>query len=169
MQLARLFLIPTFLDYLIHLKFIAYDMLLLCPFSQWGMVPEQQKSVQCGWRTCGWWLLNLLLTTFSQVAKRFLICKYISHYLPLALSHYIISSWFAKKPDNSYATHFYSLASPVECKSIRAFAQINMSHFVVRSRGERSSLQQGNDSQIGYLFFSYFNLFNPFCIFDDGI
>ena len=45
-----------------------------------------------------------LLTTFSQVAKRFFIWKYISHYLPLALSHYIISSWSAKKPGNRYTT-----------------------------------------------------------------
>ena len=71
MQLARLFLIPTFLDYLIHLKLIAYDMLLLCPFSQWRMVPEQQKSVQCEWRICGWWLVNLLLTTFPKLPRDF--------------------------------------------------------------------------------------------------
>ena len=53
---------------------------------------------------------------------------------------------------------------------MRAFAQINLSQFAVRSRGERSRLQQGNDSQISYLsIFFYFDLFNPFCIFDDGI
>ena len=49
-----------------------------------------------------------------------------------------------------------------------AFAQINLSQFVVRSRGEGSCLQQGGDSQISYLF-SFFNLFNHFCKFDDGI
>ena len=43
---------------------------------------------------------------------------------------------------------------------MRVFAQINLSQFGVRSRGERSRLQQGNDSQISYLFFSYFNLFS---------
>ena len=47
----------------------------------------------------------------------------------------------------------YSLASPEECKLMRAFAQINLSQFAVRSRGEWSHLQQGNDSQISYLFF----------------
>ena len=54
----------------------------------------------------------------------------------------------------------YSLASPEECKLMRAFAQINLSQFAVRSCGERSHLQQGNDSQISYLFFSYLNLFS---------
>ena len=34
---------------------------------------------------------------------------------------------------------------------MRAFVQINLSQFAVRSRGERSRLQQGNDSQISYL------------------
>ena len=51
----------------------------------------------------------------------------------------------------------YSLASP---ELMRAFVQINLSQFAVRSCGERSHLQQGDDSQISYLF-SYFNLFNP--------
>ena len=45
---------------------------------------------------------------------------------------------------------------------MRAFAQINLSQFAVRSRGERSRLQQGHGSQISFLF-SYFNPFNPFC------
>ena len=39
---------------------------------------------------------------------------------------------------------------------MRAFAQINLSQFAVRYRGERSRLQQGNDSQISYLFFFLF-------------
>ena len=67
-----------------------------------------------------------------------------------------------------HTEHYYSLASPEECKLMRAFAQINLSHFAVRSRGEWSHLQQGDNSQISYLF-SYFNLFNPFYKFDDGI
>ena len=40
---------------------------------------------------------------------------------------------------------------------MRAFAQTNLSQFAVRSRGERSLLQQGDNSQINYLF-SYFNI-----------
>ena len=65
----------------------------------------------------------------------------------------------------------YSLASPEECKLMRVFVQINLSQSVVRSRGERSHLQQGNDSQISYLFFFLIliSLANSFCIFDDGI
>ena len=51
---------------------------------------------------------------------------------------------------------------------MRAFAQINLSNFAVRSCGEQSHLQQGDNSQISYLL-SYFNLFNPFYKFDDGI
>ena len=89
------------------LKFITNDILLLCPFSWWH--GAQQNFAVCVVWISGWWLVNLLLTTFSQVAKRFFIWKYISHYLPLALSHYIISSWSAKKPDNSYATHSFVL------------------------------------------------------------
>ena len=54
----------------------------------------------------------------------------------------------------------YSLASPEEFKLMRAFVQINLSQFAVRSCGEWPCLQQGNDSQISYLFFSYFNLFS---------
>ena len=38
---------------------------------------------------------------------------------------------------------------------MRAFAQINLSQFAVRSRGERSRLQQGDDMQVSYYFFSY--------------
>ena len=38
---------------------------------------------------------------------------------------------------------------------MRAFAQINLSQFAVRSRGERSRLQQGDDIQVSYYFFSY--------------
>ena len=34
---------------------------------------------------------------------------------------------------------------------MRAFAQINLSQFAVRSRGERSHFQQEDDSQISYL------------------
>ena len=53
---------------------------------------------------------------------------------------------------------------------MRAFAQINLSQFAVRSHGERSRLQQGNNSQISYLFFFILiSLANSFCIFDDGI
>ena len=44
---------------------------------------------------------------------------------------------------------------------MRAFVQINLSQLAVRSRGERSHIQQGDDS--------YFNIFKPFCKFDDGI
>ena len=52
---------------------------------------------------------------------------------------------------------------------MRAFAQINLSQ--LRSCGERSCLQQGNDSQISYLFFFLIliSLANSFCIFDDGV
>ena len=60
-----------------------------------------------------------------------------------------------------------SLASPEECKLMRAFAQINLSQFVVRSCGERSCLQQEDDSQISFFFL--FNLFYPFSKFDDGV
>ena len=35
---------------------------------------------------------------------------------------------------------------------MRAFVQINLSQFAVRSRGEWSRLQQGDDSQISFLF-----------------
>ena len=59
------------------------------------------EGKKCAVSICGRWLVNLLLTTFSQVAKRFFILKYISHYLSLALSHYIISFLSAKEPDNS--------------------------------------------------------------------
>ena len=54
---------------------------------------------------------------------------------------------------------------------MRAFVQINFSQFVVRSRGEWSILQQGNDSQKSYLFIFLIliSLANSFCIFDDGI
>ena len=45
---------------------------------------------------------------------------------------------------------------------MRVSAQINLSQFAVRSCGERSRLQQGDNSQISFLF-SYFNPFNPFC------
>ena len=38
---------------------------------------------------------------------------------------------------------------------MRAFAQTNLSQFAVRSRGERSRLQQGDDIQVSYYFFSY--------------
>ena len=71
---------------------------------------------------------------------------------------------------NSYFYNYnsYSLTSPKECKLMRAFAQINLSQFAVRSSGERSRLQQGDDSQISYLF-SYLNRFNSFCKFDNGI
>ena len=67
--------------------------------------------------------------------------------------------------------NFYSLASPEERKLMRAFVQINFSQFVVRSRGEWSILQQGNDSQKSYLFIFLIliSLANSFCIFDDGI
>ena len=54
---------------------------------------------------------------------------------------------------------------------MRAFAQINLSQFSVRSRGERSRLQQGDDSQISYLLFFLIlmSLANSSCIFHDGI
>ena len=45
---------------------------------------------------------------------------------------------------------------------MRAFVQINLSQFAVRCGGERSCLQQGDDSKISFLF-SYFNPFNSFC------
>ena len=69
-----------------------------------------------------------------------------------------------------YQDHSYSLASPEECKLMGAFAQINLSQVAVRSRGEWSRLQQGDDSQIffSYLIFLIF-LFNLFSKFDDGI
>ena len=35
---------------------------------------------------------------------------------------------------------------------MKAFAQINLSQFAVASRGERSRLHQGDDSQISFLF-----------------
>ena len=35
---------------------------------------------------------------------------------------------------------------------MRVFAQINLSQFGVRSRGERSRLQQGDDIQISFVF-----------------
>ena len=62
---------------------------------------------------------------------------------------------------------FYSLASLEKWKLMRAFAQINLSQFVVRSCGERSCLQQENNSQISFFFL--FNLFYPFSKFDDGV
>ena len=51
---------------------------------------------------------------------------------------------------------------------MRIFVQINLSQFAVRSRGERSRLQEGDDSQTSFIF-TYFNPFNSFCKFDDGI
>ena len=64
----------------------------------------------------------------------------------------------------------YSLASPEECKLMRVFVQNNLSQFAVRSHGEWSCIQQGNNSQISYLFFLILiSLANSFCIFDDGI
>ena len=65
----------------------------------------------------------------------------------------------------------YLLASPEECKLMRAFVQINFSQFVIRSRGGWSRLQQGNDSQKSYLFIFLIliSLANSFFIFDDGI
>ena len=62
----------------------------------------------------------------------------------------------------------YSLASPEECKLMTAFVQINLSQFAVRSCGEWSRLQQGDDSQISFIFF-IFNPLNPLCKFEDGI
>ena len=55
-------------------------------------------------------------------------------------------------PDKPSTLHSYSLASPEECKLMRAFAQISLSQFVVGSRGEWSRLQQGYDSQISFIF-----------------
>ena len=48
-----------------------------------------------------------------------------------------------------------------------AFVQINLSQFAVRSRVERSRLQQGDDSQISSTF--YFVILIFFVKFDNGI
>ena len=53
---------------------------------------------------------------------------------------------------------------------MRVFVQNNLSQFAVRSHGEWSCIEQGNNSQISYLFFLILiSLANSFCIFDDGI
>ena len=85
------------------------------------------------------------------------------------LMQYMSCNCFVSKINKKY--HSYSLASPEERKLMRAFAQINLSQLAVRSRGERSHLQQGSDSQISYLFFFLIliSIVNSFCIFDDGI
>ena len=59
--------------------------------------------------------------------------------------------------------HSYLLTSPKEYKFIRAFAQSNLSQFVVRSRGQRSRLQKGDDSQISSIF--YFLILIPLILF----
>ena len=138
----NLYYLPC-LDYLITLKFITNDILHLCPLS----------------------LLLLCLPLFLKLRRGFsFIYHFIYPYHYLILSHYIISSWSAKNVKSQIiatcATHSYSLASPEECKLMRAFAQVNLSQFADRSRGERSRLQQENDRQVSYLFFSYFNYFS---------
>ena len=159
-------------DYLITLKFITNDILHLCPFSRWWW-SGASWSVQCGWIDLAnviyvmvaLTLLLLCLPLFLKLRRGFsFIYHFIYPYHYLILSHYIISSWSAKNVKSQIiatcATHSYSLASPEECKLMRAFAQVNLSQFADRSRGERSRLQQGNDRQVNYLFFSYFNYFS---------
>ena len=60
----------------------------------------------------------------------------------------------------------YEFASLEECKSTRAFAQLQ---FAVRSRGERSRLQQGDDSHISSFHFLILIPLILFAKFDDGI
>ena len=52
---------------------------------------------------------------------------------------------------------------------MRAFAQINLSQFAVRSRGERSRLQQGDDSQISSFDCLFLIPLILFVKFDNGI
>ena len=68
-----------------------------------------------------------------------------------------------------YSETEYSLASPEECKLMRAFVQINLSQFMVRSRGKRSRLQQGDDSQISSFDFLVLIPLILFVKFDNGI
>ena len=167
----NLYYLPC-LNYLITLKFITNDILRLCPFSRWWW-SGASWSVQCGWIDLAnviyvmvaLTLLLLCLPLFLKLRRGFsFIYHLIYPYHYLILSHYIISSWSAKNVKSQIiatcATHSYSLASPEECKLMRAFAQVNLSQFADRSRGERSRLQQGNDRQVNYLFFSYFNYFS---------
>ena len=69
-------------------------------------------------------------------------------------------TWQEKTYLQTFHSYSYLFASPEECKLMGALAQINLSLIAVRSRGERSRLQQGNNGQISCLFFSYFNLFS---------
>ena len=63
----------------------------------------------------------------------------------------------------------YSLASPKECKLMRALVQINLPQFAVRSRGDRSHLQQGGDNQISSFDFVVLIPLIFFLRFDNGI
>ena len=52
---------------------------------------------------------------------------------------------------------------------MRAFVQMNLSQFAVRSCGERSRLQQGDNSQITSFYFFILILLILFVKFDNGI
>ena len=57
-----------------------------------------------------------------------------------------------------------------ECKLMKAFAQINLSQFAVRSPGKRSHLQQEDDSQMSLIFHFLISIvLILFVKFDNGI